>query len=505
MLRFLVFDHGQPARNAFLEGAYLVGSDGVPLRADITFANGEIRCTKRAPGPAGLAVFWPVKGFGRLVLETTRLVERDEPYNLHVELARGRLMRISHKREDWGLYDYPDGAEHYRRVDDAKAHFIAALTAPDEAAAAQHADLATELAVTVGEDLGLFHADLFVKRRRSTGMIPKRPFGVGVSLAANAEQQRQPLRDAFDFVTLPVSWRDIEPKPGSLKWDPLDLWVNWLAQHRLHVRAGPLVSLAAEHLPDWLTDRDDNYEQMRESLVNHALSLVRRFTHRIQSWEVVSGLHAVNSFHFNLEQLMDLTRTSTMVIKQNAPRSNSIITIVLPWGEYYARDPRTIPPLLYADLCVQSGFHFDAFGLQFQFGAPYDGMLVRDLMQVSALIDRFANFGKPLHITAVQVPSETVPAQKKDSPLTGGGVWHEPWSEPLQARWLRQFYELAFSKPFVETIAWRQLTDGSDPILRTGGLIRPDGSRKPAFDQLLEFRQAILGDRTTTRQRKTHA
>ena len=105
MLRFRVFSEGKPAKKADLSGAYLVGGDGVPVRAEIEFKNGEIICRKRVAGPVGLTLVWPVKGLGRIALETTRLPERERPYLLQLELARGRMMRLAHKQEDWELDD----------------------------------------------------------------------------------------------------------------------------------------------------------------------------------------------------------------------------------------------------------------------------------------------------------------------------------------------------------------------------------------------------------------
>ncbi len=479
----------------------MVGSDGVPLRAEISLADGEIRCVKRAPGPAGLSLLWPVEGFGRLMMETARLVEREAPYNLHVELARGRLMRISQKREDWGLYDYAEGAEFYRRIDEAKAKLVEAITAADDVSAAASADAALKSAVAVGEELSLFHADIFLKRRRSGGQFVKRPFGVGVLVGRGDDAYRQFLKPAADFAVLPTMWRDIEPRPEMQRWDPLDMWVNYLGQSKLHVRAGPLVSIDRLFLPDWVLTDNLSYDTLREQLLGHASRIVRRFAHRIQSWEAVQGLHAQNALHLSLEQLMDLTRMAALVVKQHAPRSAAIISVSIPWGEYYARDVRTIPPLLYADMCVQSGFHFDAFGLQFVFGAPQEGMLARDMFQISSMLDRFANFNKPLHVTAVSAPSMPVAGRTADSPLTGGGVWHAPWSDEIQARFLRQFYEIAFSKPFVETVAWRDLMDGPSRVPSAGGLLRGDLAPKSAFEALAELRRGYLGDRAAHKTR----
>lgn len=496
MLRFKVYQNRKPATRLALESAYLVGGDGVPLRGEITFANGEIRCAKRAAGPAALSLVWPVEGFGRLMLETTRLQEREQPYSLHVELARGRLMRISQKREDWGLYDYPEGGEYYRRIDQAKGTLVDALTAADDATAAACGEAALAGAVQVGEELSLFHADLFLKRRRAMSQFVKRPFGVGVSLAQSDEAYRGLLPEVADFAVLPISWRDVEGETDVCRWEALDLWVNWLGQHRTHIRSAPLVSLDPAFIPEWVVRAKPTYDKLKEMMLGHAVKLVKRFAHRIQSWEVVRGLHAFNTLHLSLEQLMDLTRSAALVVKHNAPRSTTIVTIAMPFGEYYARDPRTIPAALYADLCVQSGFNFDAFGLAFEFSSGDEGSVVRDMMQISAVIDRFANFGKPLHITGIQVPSTPAPKGTPDN-----GCWHEAWSEQLQARFLRAFYEIAFSKPFVETVTWTHLRDGDSSGATDSGLLRSDLSTKPAYQQLLEFRRGIVTERRAHRSR----
>ena len=110
MLSFAAYTNGKPSERVDLSGAYLIGSDDVPLRAEITFKDGVIHCKKRAAGPAGLVLLWHVPGVGEILTESVRLQERERPYILPIELVRGRLMRISQKIEDWGLLDY-EGTE----------------------------------------------------------------------------------------------------------------------------------------------------------------------------------------------------------------------------------------------------------------------------------------------------------------------------------------------------------------------------------------------------------
>src|ERR1035437_141008 len=108
MLRFRVYREGLVPAELDLATAYLVGADSVPIRGEFSYVNGEIQCRKRAAGPAALTLMWETKNFGTVMLETTRLPEREEPYVLNLELARGRVMRLMQKREEWGIFDLAD-------------------------------------------------------------------------------------------------------------------------------------------------------------------------------------------------------------------------------------------------------------------------------------------------------------------------------------------------------------------------------------------------------------
>jgi hypothetical protein len=501
MLRFKVFQNGVPAKSLSLEGAHLLGTDRVPLRAEIKFTNGELICEPKARGAAALALMWPVKGLtkqptpaanvgglefgaagGRMMIETTRLIERTRPYILNLELARGQLMRISLKREDWGLYDYAEGAPIYQQVDRARDLLVAAITAANESKASELGDAAIAASVRAGEAVAAFHADVFLKRRIAEHKIVKRPLGCRIDSVGECEAQIEPLSRAFDFALLPFSWRTLEPSEGKYQPEAIERCVQTLRIRKVPIWGQSLLSFERGLLPEWLPTLADDYEQIRERAARQIKYVLKQFGAHVRAWEVIGGVHATNAFKFSFEQLMDLTRVATILVKQMSPRSKAIIGIVLPWGEYYASDPRTIPPLLYAEMAVESGIGFDAFGLEMQFGAGERGLYVRDLMQISALLDRFGTLGKPLHVTAAGVPSSGGSATQ--------GSWRGPWSEEVQARWLREFYRIALSKPFVETVSWRLLADQPDAG-DCGGLLNADLSPKLACAELKTLHQEL--------------
>ncbi len=481
MIRLLAFSNGKPSKNVDLTVAYLFGSDGVPLRAEIDFKDGVVQCKKRTAGPAGLALLWPVDRSRRIILETVRLQEREDPFVLPLELARGQLMHIDHKIEDWGLFDCPDVEELIGRVTQARHLLIEAIKATEPSDAAQPAGKALMQAITAAEEMTRYHASVLLERRRQIGGFTRRVFGSHVDLGALPDAHGPHVAAACDFVTVPMPWRQIEPSEQSFDFQALDEWIDWLAKQRLPIKGAPLVCFQENYVPDWLYIWEHDFDTVRDLVAEHIRRLITRYGNHVQAWDVISGIHANQSFSFNFEQLVELTRVAATVTKQMAPRCLSIIDIVAPWGEYYARNQRTIPPMLYAEMAVQSGINFDAFGLQFRFGA--DGMYARDMFQISSLIDRFGAFGKPIHITAVEVPSIKI---------EGLGTWHGPWNESVQANWLREFYTVALSKPFVDTVSWRTLADapGASPL--GCGLLTSNMSPKPAYEELLALRKEIV-------------
>jgi hypothetical protein len=124
-------------------------------------------------------------------------------------------MRISQKREDWGLYDFSEGQSLYDDVDASRDLLVAAMTAPDDVTAAKQADEALAAGLKVGEAIGAFHADVFLKRRRSAGQISRRPMGCRLDLSQCFPDEAKgavipppfgtKLAEAFDFLTIPFS------------------------------------------------------------------------------------------------------------------------------------------------------------------------------------------------------------------------------------------------------------------------------------------------------------
>lgn len=492
MIRFQVFSHGQPAEAWSTNGLHFFAQDEIPVRSQLSFESGELIGLRHSETSVGLVTLWEVDDFGKILQQTTRLPERDKSYNLNVELARGRLLKISQKREEWGMADLTLSAEVHGQIDQALDYFVEALGASDDPAQASVlADQAMRLAMPAGEAMALEHAQLFLQRRTSTQSFGRHAFACCVDPRRIKEPAYQQLiKDNFHFVTVPISWKMIEPKEGEQNWELLDECINWLAHHRIAIKVGPLLNFTPQATPDWLFIWENDFEQVREMAYEFVSHVVDRFGHKVQAWDVVSGLNAENGFKFSFEQILEITRSAALAAKRAAHRGLILVELTELWGGYYAFNQRTVPPMIYADTLCQSGVNFDGFGLKLRFGRGAAGMRTRDLLDISCLLDRFANFGKPVHLTGVQVPS--LPDGRDGSGRIGeAGSWHGAWSETTQAEWLEKFYRIGLSRPYVETITWQDLVDTEDAVLQQGGLLRPDLTPKPSFEMLMKLKKDL--------------
>ena len=499
MLKFLVLQDGQPPERWPLRNCYLIGSDGNAMRGEITFADGLICADKREAGNAALAMQYPVGDLGEITLQTCLLPERDEPYILALELARHRLMTLYNKLEDWGMFDLDPDHAVTRRVVSSRRLFVEAVSiARDDPTRAEK--LATDsllCSLDGSEELALAHSELLLARRRAVNALPRHAVGCGVALHQN--QPPAPhldLLNHFDFIQVPVPWKYLAPEEGDYRWEQLDGWITLAQRRRQPLIAGPLVCFDPANLPDWLYIWEHDYDTVRDLIYEHVERVVSRYRNSIRVWKVVSGLHVNSHFSFNFEQLMDLTRMAVMLVKKVQPNARVVIELRQPFGEYFAGNARSIPPMMYADLIVQSAIAFDAFAIDLAMGQPIDGQFTRDLMQVSHLLDQFSTYGKPVYLT-VAAPSQTVTQLMIASPDgktavdPSCGHWRRPWSPTVQSHWLAAVMQIAVSKPFIEAVAWRDLLDHAEIALPLGGLIDEDHQPKAALKRLVSFRRSL--------------
>ena len=490
-MKFEVYKDGKLSTDFVLHGASLFGADRIPFRNTnyISLDDGLIECRVRGSEPAGLALLWEVAGFGNVLAYTTRLPERDEPYILNIELARAKLMEIVIKREDWSIFE--QNAELAKLSTEVQGVFAQTLASiSDPAKASVLADKCLQKAMVFSELVATKYADVLFEARLKNRGFSRSSLGCRVNpdQLGNKNYLKGAL-ELFAHIGLPVNWAKIESKKGEYDFSDIDKCIEAFGRRRLLLTAGPLLRFEPGYIPEWLTREGADFEKIREVSYEFISKIVTRYAKYVHIWQVVSGMNAYNHFKFSFERVLEITRTACLAAREADNRSLKMIEIISPWGEYYAHDHDTIPPLVYVDMITQAGINFDALGVQMVFGKDSPGMHVRDMMQVSSMLDKFITVPKPLHITSVSVPDGNGTAGQG---VAEAGMWHKPWNQGLQGQWINDFCRIAFSKPYVNSISYSNFADSDDDVIAGSGLLTGKMQPKKAFMAMAKMQKQIL-------------
>jgi len=473
--------------------AMAMGPESIPIPGDVTFKDGVLTVQRTDGHAVGVSLLWDVGAQGEYQLETTRLRPREQPYILNVEFARFRLMKILQKQEDWGMFDLVKTDKLNMRVRETQAMLAEAFgLLGDPPAAANKADAALAQAIEVSEEIAAYQTEQLIARRRATGAIVKHVAGCRCNPAIQSLRYRDLLAASFDYAVVPMVWRNLQPEEDEYVTGPIDELIDVLAAKRVPIIAGPLIDLSESAVPDWMFVWEHDFDTLRELAYEYVQKIVLRYRRAVSMWNVAAGLHMGGAFTLSFEQMIEFTRLLVSQVKTILPNARTIVTIKQPFGEYHAHNRSSVPPVLYAEMVAQAGINFEAFGIEMEMGIPAPGMFMRDLFQISAMLDRYSQLGRPIFITATGVPGQSTPDvndifEGRMDP-SAAGRWHRPWDANLQAEWMEAVYHLALGKPYVESIAWANLA-GINPALPGGGLLDDALKPKPAWNKLQEMRE----------------
>ncbi len=492
-IKFEIYRDGARVTQFIPVAPMAMGPESVPMPSEILFKDGQLIVNRADEHALGVALLWDVPGMGTLHLETTRLQHRENPYNLNVELARARLMKIVQKQEDWNLFDFPKAEKFIQRFRDSQSLLADALGLLHQPAeAAKLADQSLAMSIELSEQLAMFHGELLINRRRQTNAFVKHIVGCRIDPVIQNQKYKDTLTGSFDYAILPVRWKQIQPQEHTFDAGPVDEWADLLAKKRMPIIAGPLIDLTEGEVPDWMYIWEHDFDTLRELAYEYVQKVVTRYRKSVAVWNVCAGLHTNSVFTLSFEQIIELTRLLIAQVKTLLPSARTLVTIKYPFGEHHSRSRSSVPPMLYAEMVAQAGINFEAFGLEFEMGIPAPGMFTRDLFQFSSMLDKFSTLGRPLFLTSLAVPGRSTPDphdrwEGKMDPILAG-KWKRPWDPELQAEWLSAAYRLALSKPYVESIAWGNLAD-INPTVPAGGALDDMLKPKPAFNKLQELRE----------------
>ena len=466
-----------------LINAHLLTRDNKVIQGSISIENGIITAKANDHSNFALCLMYDAGSAGRLMLQTSILPQRDEPYRLPLELARHRIKSFLDLSENWSLFHLSDENPAVQRWEESRLIFTEALVCLDEEKANELARRALEFAVDASERLTMVHAQVLLHRRYATKAASSSTLGMNISSTRFDEPLRNLVNKNADLVTIPMPWSEIEPEEGTFKWGAIDRWVKWARNHKKHIVAGPILDFTRkEEIPTWVKEVEHDYSLFRDKCYDHVERVIQRYGVAVSFWNVVSGINLNRHVHLSLANMVDLIRTARLLVKQGRKDARVMVELCEPFSEFVATSPDSCNAGVFLARLAQEGVSLDALGVQLLVGG-FKGRATRDLMLMSAKLDEFLHVDFPLIITSLGAPSKTIHEHN--------GWWKSPWDEKQQEEWASQMLAIALSKPFVDSVIWTDLYDYKTMSLPTAGFISIKGKPRAVLSKVISMRKRL--------------
>ncbi len=488
LMRFLVHPASLLTDWSEVHRGYLCGADGRIFPTRIEVEGNLVSCRRSTSESAKLHVGWPIPSYGRPVTSTASLPEREEPYLLAVELARGKIVQIRNQASQWEVAGMRIPAEFARPSTEAHRLFARAASCQEQPETASLlAGEALQLACRAADCLTRSYAQQALAGRQQR--YPQLALlGCELGGAPPPGEAEELFLKTFDAAAIRCSWTDIESAEGDYNWDAVDRQLEWCEAHRLKVRAGPLIDLGPNGLPAWLSHWEHDLLNVQSFVCDFVETAISRYVGRIRSWDVVARANSGGALTLNEEHRLTLTARVLDVARQVDEEAQLLVRVDQPWGEYQARGQHRLSPLQLTDALIRSGIGLAGVNLEIACGFLPRGSSLRDLLDVSRMVDAWSALSVPLHITLA------CPSREGADPLAAPDLevdphlWTTPADESQQAHWLEQFLPLLMAKPAVASVTWSTFTDAVPHEFPHAGLLRVDGVPKPALERMMRYR-----------------
>lgn len=470
--------------------AHLVGVDRMPWLSQVD-RRGRLMTIRRAINESGqVHIPWPVEGYGDVFVQTASLMERDEPYRLGVELARGEVNKVRNQLAEWESIGFKASDDLQALLKAANSALQKAIRATDDQLSQQFSQAALRASLRSAETLAEEYSRRVIHvRRRHGGKIDTR-LGCAVDTGL-LEGNAKDFRETFDQVTVPINWGQLESRQGEFEWDKLDQRVEWAKGLGVPFSIGPLLDFRRQALPDWLWLWESDVQTVATFMMDLVESCIARYKGQATFWETTARTNSADLLSLNEEQMLWVAARMLEIGKGIDPTAKFIIGIDQPWGEYLAREERSYSPFTFVDTLNRMRLPLSAINLEVAMTYSPGGSYCRSLLDFSRMLDHYHEIGLPVHLR-LYFPSGQIGAREPGQTATDAGVWHATPQELVQAEWAEKFVAVALAKPFVEVITWGHYHDRADNDWPGSGLVGANGRRKPVFDRLRKVRHAYL-------------
>ncbi|MCZ7602115.1 MAG: endo-1,4-beta-xylanase [Melioribacteraceae bacterium] len=277
--------------------------------------------------------------------------------------------------------------------------------------------------------------------------------------------------------------RDFEPQRGKHNFTIREHLIDTLAEHGIKSQGRLMYWFHDCCMPDWMQGM--KYDELLKYVDENTRKVTKHYGEKMYAWEMVNELHDwANEFHLDHEQINELTGIITDAAKETVPKVKRTINSCCPFAEYvgmksYSGSPASHPqrtPVQFTRDILDAGIDIDIIEQQMYF--PY-----RDLQDTIMLIERYEEFGKPMHISEIGCPGGpteySVKMTNQPFPSEEPYLWHHHWDEETQGDWIEQIYTLIYSKPYIKAGNWFDFVEPHS-YMQNGALLKNIRGEKKA-------------------------
>jgi hypothetical protein len=214
-----------------------------------------------------------------------------------------------------------------------------------------------------------------------------------------------------------------------------------------------------------------------------------RYIGKIRSWEIAARVNSGGGLILNEDQRLTLVARILSAARQVDQENQLYLRVDQPWGEYQTKGQHRLSPYQFVDALSRSGIGLSGVNLELAYGYQPTGSSVRDILDLSRLIDHWSTLGIPLHVTLI-LPSSSRhdPLATRNLQVEPGG-WKIPWSEGSQSQMAELYLPLLMAKQQVVGIYWGHYLDSAEHQFPHAGLLRLDNAVKPALHQIAALKK----------------
>jgi hypothetical protein len=492
-MNFLLPADLEPETVRELERACVAGGpDNMPWPTEVQVEPGKLTVRRGVEESGSLLAPWLIDGAGRLLNATATLIEREQPYHLLVELARGKVHQLRTQSAEWqagGLQMPPALAQQVR---EASVGFSRAVTKAPSAEAGHEAQAVLNKGFRAAEELVHQYIEQMFQARHLRQPRLDTTLGCLIGPVKLTPTYTDTLLQTCNSLCLNLCWKDVEPSEANYQWAPYDAILDWAIEHGLSVSAGPLIDFSTTHLPEWLWLWERDLASIASFMADYVQIAVKRYHDRIRTWQLTGASNCASLLGLGEDEMLWLTVRMAEAARQVDPKIEMIVGIAQPWGEYMAIEDRSHSPFIFADTLLRSGLNPAGLDLELVMGVSPRGSYCRDLISVSRMIDLYTILGVPLRVT-MGYPSASGPDPLAHSDLSvSAGSWQHGFSLASQAEWAASFAALALCKPSVRGVQWIHLSDAKPHIFPYCGLFDGKDEPKPVLPVLRDLREKHL-------------